>query len=204
MDIRDFSLDYFSLRGKSAIVTGGNTGLGQAFALALAKAGANVFIPSVTDDGGETRSLVEAEGQRAEVVFADVTAPGVPREMVEQCVSHFGAVDIVVNSAGICNIASVDQFDRAQWDPMIALNLTAPFELSFEAAKFMMAQRSGKIINRSGRNVREQAAYGTAPSESLAEAARVVLSSTFNSPILVPPARWKLPLGAFGKSGGPI
>ncbi|MHB8334352.1 MAG: SDR family oxidoreductase [Acidimicrobiales bacterium] len=140
-------MDFFSLRGKNAIVTGGNTGLGQAFSLALAKAGANVFIPSVTDDGGETRALIEASGQRAEVVIADVTAPGVPREIVEACVSRFGALDIVVNSAGICNIATVDQFDRSQWDPMIALNLTAPFELSFEAAKFMMKQQSGKIIN---------------------------------------------------------
>ncbi len=147
MDIRDFSLDFFSLRGKNAIVTGGNTGLGQAFSLALAKAGANVFIPSVTDDEGETRELIEASGHQAEVVIADVTAPGVPRQVVEECVARFGALDIVVNSAGICNIATVDQFDRSQWDPMIALNLTAPFELSFEAAKFMMKQRSGKIIN---------------------------------------------------------
>ncbi len=147
MDIRDFSLDFFSLRGKNAIVTGGNTGLGQAFSIALAKAGANVFIPSVTDDDGETRDLVEASGQRAEIMIADLTAPGVPRQVVEACVSHFGSLDIVVNSAGICNIASVEEFDRAQWDPMIALNLTAPFELSYEAAKFMMKQRSGKIIN---------------------------------------------------------
>ncbi len=59
----------------------------------------------------------------------------------------FGAVDIVVNSAGICNIASVDEFDRSKWDPMIAFNLTAAFELSYEASKLMIEQRSGKIIN---------------------------------------------------------
>ena len=52
-----------------------------------------------------------------------------------------------MNSAGICKIASVDEFGRKEWDPMIDLNLTAPFELGYEASKFMVRQRSGKIIN---------------------------------------------------------
>ena len=147
MDIREFSMDLFSLKGKTAIVTGGNTGLGQAFALALAKAGANVFIPTVMDDDGETRRLIEAEGRRAELLTIDITGDGAPEAVVERCVATLGAVDIVVNSAGICNIAAVDQFDRAQWDPMIALNLTAAFELSYAASKLMIEQRSGKIIN---------------------------------------------------------
>ena len=56
MDIRDFAMDYFSLKGKNGIVTGGNTGLGQAFALALAKGGADVFVPSIIDDEGPPRS----------------------------------------------------------------------------------------------------------------------------------------------------
>jgi len=59
-------------------VTGGNTGLGQAFALALAKAGANVFIPTVMDDDGETRRLIEAEGRRAELLTIDITGDGAP------------------------------------------------------------------------------------------------------------------------------
>ena len=76
-DIRDFAMDFFSLKGKNAIVTGGNTGLGQAFALALAKAGANVFVPSIMDDDGSTGQMVEAEGGRYEFMKADITAPGV-------------------------------------------------------------------------------------------------------------------------------
>ena len=62
MAITDFSMDFFSIKGKSAIVTGGNSGLGQAYALALAKAGANVFVPSIVDDDGTTQRLIEAEG----------------------------------------------------------------------------------------------------------------------------------------------
>ena len=147
MDIRDFSPDLFSLSGRAAIVTGGNTGLGQAFSLALAKAGADVYIPTVTDDGGETGSLIEGEGRRAEIVTLDITEDGAARRVVDGCVASYGRMDILVNSAGICNLASVDDFGRSQWDPMIALNLTAAFELSFEASKLMVAQRSGKIIN---------------------------------------------------------
>ncbi len=147
MDIRDFSMDLFSLKGRTAIVTGGNTGLGQAFSLALAKGGANIFIPTVMDDDGETRQLIEAENSRAELVTIDLTDDGAPRGVVDRCVATYGALDIVVNSAGICNIAAVGEFGRAEWDPMIALNLTAAFEVSFAASKLMVGQRSGKIIN---------------------------------------------------------
>ncbi|MDO9176200.1 MAG: oxidoreductase, partial [Actinomycetota bacterium] len=62
MDISAFTTDWFGLAGKHAIVTGGNTGLGQAFTLALAAAGANVFVPSIVDDDGSTRTMVEAAG----------------------------------------------------------------------------------------------------------------------------------------------
>lgn len=147
MDITDFHLDMFSLEGKNAIVTGGNTGLGQAFTLALAKGGANVYIPSVMDDDPEFAALVEGEGRKYVYARADLTAPGAAHEIVTGCVEALGSVDVLVNCAGICNIASVEEFDRAQWDPMIDVNLTAPFELGYEASKFMVAQGSGKIIN---------------------------------------------------------
>jgi NAD(P)-dependent dehydrogenase (short-subunit alcohol dehydrogenase family) len=147
MDIRDFTLDLFALTGRTAIVTGGNTGLGRAFSLALAKAGADVFVPSVLDDDGTTRALVEAEGRRYEFLEIDLTAQGAPREIIDACASRLGPVDILVNSAGICTLASVEDFGRAEWDPMIRVNLTAPFELGKEAARVMIERGSGKIIN---------------------------------------------------------
>ncbi len=147
MELRDFSMGYFSLKGTTAVVTGGNTGLGQAFSVALATAGANVYIPSVADDNGETQSMIEAAGARAHLELVDLTEPGSAQHVVEHCVTTFGTLDVLVNSAGICNITTVDQFDREQWDPMITLNLTVPFELSFEAAKVMRRQGRGKIIN---------------------------------------------------------
>jgi NAD(P)-dependent dehydrogenase (short-subunit alcohol dehydrogenase family) len=147
MQIADFSLDLFGLAGRNAIVTGGNTGLGQAFALALAKAGADLFVPSIVDDGGETRTLLEAEGRRFELMLADITRPGVPEEVVAACVERLGSVDILVNSAGICPVAEVLDFDRSKWDPTVAVNLTAAFEMSHAAAKRMIPQGHGKIVN---------------------------------------------------------
>ncbi|WP_226532438.1 SDR family oxidoreductase [Microbacterium paraoxydans] len=147
MHITDFSLDHFSLRGRSAIVTGGNTGLGQAFTLALAKAGADVFIPTLFDDGGETATLLTEVGAGHREMRVDITEGGAPARVVEACVDAFGGVDILVNSAGISRIADVTAFGREQWDPMVAVNLTAAFEMSHEAAKRMIPQGSGKIIN---------------------------------------------------------
>ena len=147
MTITDFAMDYFGLGGKNAIVTGGNTGLGQAFTLALAKGGANVFVASVLDDDGITREMVEAERVRYDYMQADITATGTPRQIVDSCVEQLGSVDILVNSAGICPLAEVLDFGRQQWDPTVQVNLTAAFEMSHEVAQRMVPQRRGKIIN---------------------------------------------------------
>lgn len=147
MHIADFAMDYFSLAGKNAIVTGGNTGLGQAFTLALAKGGANVFVPSILDDDGTTAPMVEAEGVEYQYMKADITEKGMPKTVVQTCVDRFGSVDILINSAGICPMAEVLEFDRTPWDATVQVNLTAAFEMSLEVAKHMVPQRSGKIIN---------------------------------------------------------
>jgi NAD(P)-dependent dehydrogenase (short-subunit alcohol dehydrogenase family) len=147
MAITEFAMGYFGLGGKNAIVTGGNTGLGQAFALALAKGGANVFVPSIVDDDGGTLEMVEAEGVRYEFMQADITEAGTPKRIVDTCVHELGSVDILVNSAGVCPLAEVLDFGRAQWDATVQVNLTAAFEMSYEVAQRMVPQRSGKIIN---------------------------------------------------------
>jgi NAD(P)-dependent dehydrogenase (short-subunit alcohol dehydrogenase family) len=147
MDIADFSLDLFSLIGRNALVTGGNTGLGRAFSLALAKAGADIFAVGLAEDNGTTRQLIERAGRRLEFMLADITQPGVPAAAVNRCVERLGSVDVLVNSAGIALLSDVEEFGRDQWDPMVSVNLTAAFELAHEASKIMIEQRSGKIIN---------------------------------------------------------
>jgi NAD(P)-dependent dehydrogenase (short-subunit alcohol dehydrogenase family) len=140
-------MDFFGLSGKNAIVTGGNTGLGQAFSLALAKGGANVFVPSIMDDDGSTRALIEAEGVRYEFMQADITEPGTPKRIIDACVEGLGSIDILINSAGICPLGEVLEFGRDKWDATVSVNLTAAFEMSHEAAHRMIPQGSGKIIN---------------------------------------------------------
>ena len=147
MKIQDFTMDFFSLKGKNAIVTGGNTGLGQSFALALAKAGANLFVPSILDDDGTTKDLIESQGVAYEYIQTDISEEGRPKKIIESCVEKLGSIDILVNNAGISILAEVERFGREQWDKMVSINLTAAFELSFEASRFMIPQKSGKIIN---------------------------------------------------------
>ncbi len=146
--ITDFSMNLFSLKGKTALVTGGNKGLGQAYTLAFAKAGANVVAVSIDDDQGETQKLVEAEGVKYVLIHADITQDGEPKRVIEATVKQFGKIDILLNNAGICiNEQDVTKYTRTQWDKMLAVNITATFEMAHEAAKFMIPQKSGKIIN---------------------------------------------------------
>ncbi|MGN7201663.1 SDR family NAD(P)-dependent oxidoreductase [Arthrobacter sp. SAFR-044] len=148
LNIAEFQMSFFSLKGKNAIVTGGNTGLGQAFSLALAKAGANVLAASIMPDDGSTGTMVEEAGAKYAYVKSDITVEGNPKKVVDACISEFGSVDILVNCAGrSINEPDVLNYTRAQWDPMVALNLTAAFEMSHECAKYMVPQGSGKIIN---------------------------------------------------------
>lgn len=147
VEIASFGMELFSLTGRNAIVTGGNTGLGRAFTVALATAGADVFVPSLAPDDGTTRKLVEARGRRLVEVEIDITAPGAAAAVVEGCAAELGSVDVLVNSAGICLLDDVAAFDRAKWDPMLAVNLTAAFELSHHAVAHMVAQGHGKIVN---------------------------------------------------------
>ncbi len=147
MDIADFTLDAFSLRGKRALVTGGNSGLGRAFSVALARAGADVMVPGQADDDGTTQRLVTDSGGRYVFLRTDLTEGGACADAVQHCVERLGGLDILVNSAGICLCAPPEEFDRAHWDPMIAVNLTAAFEMARHAGIQMRTQGGGKIIN---------------------------------------------------------
>ncbi len=147
MDIANFTLAAFSLRGKRALVTGGNSGLGRAFSVALARAGADVMVPGQADDDGTTQGLVSSGAQRYVFLRTDLTEDGACAQAVEYCVDQLGGLDILVNSAGICLCAEPDEYDRAHWDPMIAVNLTAAFEMARHAGIHMRSQGGGKIIN---------------------------------------------------------
>lgn len=148
MNLTDFDMSYFSLKGKNAIVTGGNSGLGQAFSVALARAGANVLAVSISGDNGDVKAEVEKCGVEYHYIQADLTKEGQCKRTVDTCVDRWGSVDIVINSAGISiNIEDVTKFTRVEWDKMVSVNLTAAYEMAHEACKHMIKQGSGKIIN---------------------------------------------------------
>ncbi|WP_160725145.1 2-dehydro-3-deoxy-D-gluconate 5-dehydrogenase KduD [Bacillus sp. USDA818B3_A] len=145
--LSDFSLDVFSLAGKVAIVTGGNTGLGQAYAAAFAKAGADLFIVTHNNDWDETRELIEKEGRRVEFFQADLTNREVLKDVVAACQNAYGKIDILVNNAGTIRRAPLLEYKPEDWDAVMDINLNSVYFLSQEVAKVMVEQKSGKIIN---------------------------------------------------------
>lgn len=146
-DLKDFSLDFFSLDGKVAIVTGANTGLGQGYAVALAKAGADLFLVSRSDDCKETVELIEQAGRKAKVFKADLSDRASVKQVVPTCKEVYGRVDILVNNAGTIRRSPLLEYKDEDWDAVMDVNLDAAYFLGQDAAKVMAEQKSGKIIN---------------------------------------------------------
>ncbi|WP_411679182.1 2-dehydro-3-deoxy-D-gluconate 5-dehydrogenase KduD [Clostridium thailandense] len=147
MTLSDFSLDFFRLDGKVAIVTGGNTGIGQGFVVALAKAGADLLVSTHGTNWEETKKLIEAEGRKIEFIQADLAKKEEIKKVVDKCIKVYGKVDILVNNAGTIRRNPLIEYKEEDWQAVIDLNLNAVYYLSQEVAKIMVKQKSGKIIN---------------------------------------------------------
>ncbi|ADL51999.1 2-dehydro-3-deoxy-D-gluconate 5-dehydrogenase KduD [Clostridium cellulovorans] len=145
--LNEFSMDFFRLDGKVAIVTGGNTGLGQAYAMALAKAGADLVITTHGTNWEETRKLIENEGKRVVFVQAELTNKEDRKKIVDVSMKEFGRIDILVNNAGIIKRAPLLEYKEEDWNSVMDINLNALYFLSQEVVKIMVNQGSGKIIN---------------------------------------------------------
>lgn len=145
--LKRFSLDYFSLERKVAIVTGANTGLGMAYAVAFAKAGADIFIPHFLPETDTVKSLIEAEGRKVAFLKGDLTDNKYIDQIVANCLAEFGHIDILVNNAGISHFADFADYPDEAWKRCIDLNLNAVYYLGHAVGKEMMKQKSGKIIN---------------------------------------------------------
>jgi 2-deoxy-D-gluconate 3-dehydrogenase len=145
--IKDFSMDFFSLKNKVAIVTGGNTGLGQGYAVALAKAGADLFVVTHNDNFDETKKLIENEGRRVEFIKTDLSIKENIQEVVDRCIETYSKIDILVNNAGTIRRAPILEYKEEDWEDVININLNAVYYLSQKVAKVMVKQGGGKIIN---------------------------------------------------------
>lgn len=135
----------FSLMGRTALVTGVSSGLGEAIAIALAEAGADIAgvsrrPPTVAAE------RVQTLGRRFHAIEADLAAAK-PEDIVAAAVREFGTVDILVNNAGVIRRANAEDFTASDWDEVVNVNLKAAFFLAQAAGRLMLAARRGKVIN---------------------------------------------------------
>lgn len=139
------------LDGKIALVTGASRGIGRAVAVKLAAAGATVAVNYAgnAQAAEETKALIEAQGQRAILLQADVADGEAVEAMVQQVVAAFGRVDILVNNAGITRDALLMRMKESDWDDVMRTNLKGVYHCTKAVAKRMMKQRSGRIVNMS-------------------------------------------------------
>jgi 2-dehydro-3-deoxy-D-gluconate 5-dehydrogenase len=135
----------FSLEGKVALVTGGNVGLGQAIAIALAQAGADIVSTS-RRGAPETQERVLGLGRRFLGIEADLGSTKPIQGIAEQALA-FGGLDILVNNAGIIRRNDSVDFTEDDWNAVIDTNLKSAFFLAQAAGRHMIAQGRGKIIN---------------------------------------------------------
>ena len=141
------NLSDFSLENKVALITGGTSGLGKMMALALAKAGAFVWIASSRDNADETLQAIKQQGSNGSFLQVDVTSSKGLENIVAEILQESNRIDILVNAAGINLRTSATDLTLDEWQKTIDINLTAPFYLSQIVAESMKRNNWGRIIN---------------------------------------------------------
>lgn len=137
------------LNGKTAVITGSGRGLGKAIALKLAEMGANIVLNdiAVSDCIDETAEEFKAAGYNVIATKGDVRNIDDVENMIKSAVDAFGSVDILVNNAGITRDMLMIKMTEKDWDDVLDINLKGAFMCTKAAAKVMIKQRRGKIIN---------------------------------------------------------
>ncbi|HET9175476.1 MAG TPA: 3-hydroxybutyrate dehydrogenase [Pseudolabrys sp.] len=138
------------LKGKTALITGSTSGIGLATARALAQDGANVILNGFGDktEIEKLRAGIEKDfGVKARYSAADMTKPAEIAEMVRAGEKEFGAVDVLVNNAGIQHVANIEDFPVEKWDAIIAINLSSSFHTIRATVRGMKARKWGRIVN---------------------------------------------------------
>jgi 3-hydroxybutyrate dehydrogenase len=138
------------LKGKTAIVTGSTSGIGQGMAQALAKAGCNVMLNGFGDAAQiekDRAALEKSAGVKVLYHSADMTKPEQIADLIKQTKEKLGAVDILVNNAGIQFVSPVEDFPIEKWDAIIAINLTSAFHTTRLAIPHMKEAGWGRIVN---------------------------------------------------------
>ena len=141
-------LEKFKLHGKIALVTGSSSGLGQAIAIALAEAGADVACHCRTPrQADETISVIEQLGCKGIAITGDLAEASGSGAIVDKTISDLGRLDILINNAGTIRRAPAVDYSEEDWDTVINVNLSSVFYLSQAAGRHMTGRGSGKIVN---------------------------------------------------------
>jgi len=141
-------LEIFSLKGRTAIVTGGSKGLGEAIALSMADAGANLVITGRDEASlAKVAAAVTAKGAKCIPMKIDVLKKADIKEMTDKTLAEFGKIDILVNNAGINVVKPLLKITEEDWDRVLDTNLKGYFFCAQAVAPYMIEQKSGCIIN---------------------------------------------------------
>ena len=138
------------LKGKTALITGSTSGIGQGIAEAFAAKGCNIVLNGFGDAAEIERLRAKLAADHGVIVrydSADMSKGDAITSMMDKAIAEFGAVDILVNNAGIQHVAPVDEFPPEKWDAIIAINLTAAFHTTRLALPNMKRKGWGRIIN---------------------------------------------------------
>lgn len=142
------SLKLFDLTGKTALITGGSQGLGYAIATGLGEAGAKLVVNGRNKDKMEAAvSELKGKGISAFGSLFDVTSEKEVQQAIDKIEAEIGPIDILVNNAGIIKRIPLENMEVQEWEQVININLTAPFIVAKHVVKYMIARKSGKIIN---------------------------------------------------------
>ena len=138
-----------NLTGKVALVTGASRGIGQAAAIELAKAGADIIVNFIGNEAvaQETVEAIEALGRKAIKIKANVGDADDVQAMVDEAHATFGHIDILVNNAGITRDGLLIRMKDSDWDEVLNINLKGVYLVTKAVAKLMVKQRAGRIIN---------------------------------------------------------
>ena len=139
-------LDKFTLKGKTALVTGSNQGIGQYYSLALAEAGADIIGVSYESNFEETEKMIKRTGRKFKSYVSDFSDRKDLYKFIEQVKSDFPRIDILVNNAGTILRKPIAEHPDEYWDKVIEINLSAQFVLTREIGKSMVENGYGKIV----------------------------------------------------------